>query len=1088
MSDDTLHSPERSGFSLKPVDFDPFASVQQAEGLQRLALTSSQREVFAAVQMSPDAPAAFNLCNMLRLQGPLDLAGLRQALAQMVQRHAALRTSIAPDGEVQLIHADLNVVLPHDSLGELNEGEASKALIELAAHEASAAMDLAAAPLWRARVLSWGEQQHAIIFNAHHIISDGWSVSVLFGDWAHAYVAQVEAAAPAWPQHLPYQDFVHQQLSLQTDSQEQADKAYWLACHEQPAAPLALPLDRSRPPLKTYACGDEPWSLDSALAQSLRALSARQGCTLFVTLLASFQALVARLSGQADIVFGVPLALQTQLENAHLIADGANTVPLRQTISVDQPFVELMKATRRKLLDAHEHQHLSFGNLIRSMNLPRDFSRTPLVDVIFNLDRSQTVPDFGAVRSLGLDSAKVFSNAELTVDVVDDGQQLVIHLRYLKALFEPNTLRRWLSSWERALRCWVADPSTTPAQAFLPAGDERALLDGFNLTARTFAGLKRLEGLVAEQALRTPALPAVWCMGRTLSYAELDAWANGVAHMLQAEGVLPGDKVGLYSERDELSIAGVLGILKAGAAYVPLDFAFPDERLAYMAQDAGLRWVLGSETSLQRLDWPGVRKLDARACPPQMHAPGLALQADDPAYVIYTSGTTGKPKGVVVAHRSACNMIYSVQNRPGMRSGERHAGVAMLSFDISVMDMFLPLSVGACLIVISREDSKDGSLLAFRLEQSAATSMQAAPAVWQLLLESGWAGGAGFRSISAGEPMSIELALSLRQRCAEVWNLYGPTEATVYATAARVEDVAGGVRIGLPIANTQIHVLDERLRPVPLGAVGEICIGGDGLALGYLNQPALTAERFVPDPERPGHTMYRTGDLGRWHVNGGLECLGRNDQQIKLRGWRIELGEIESALRNQPGIRQAVVQPFEPTAGQQALRAFVVCNEADFDAPQLRIALRRQLPEPMVPAQLVRLNELPMLPSGKVNRAALGEPVPMDPSIARPAEQVLSPEERQVAEIWGRLLGVQDVRASDNFFDLGGHSMLAAKAAQMMTQALNFKVDVPRLVMESLAQISRRPAGALAGRTLERTPSARLAAWMKRWTEHDTRR
>ena len=720
--------------------------------------------------------------------------------------------------------------------------------------------------------------------------------------------------------------------------------------------------------------------------------------------------------------------------------------------------------------------------------MPRDFSRTPLVDVIFNLDRSQTVPDFGAVRSLGLDSAKVFSNAELTVDVVDDGQQLVIHLRYLKALFEPTTLRRWLSSWERALRCWVADPSTTPAQAFLPAGDERTLLDGFNATTRTFAGPDRLEGLVAEQALRTPELPAVWCMGRTLSYAELDAWANGIAHTLQSEGVLPGDRVGLYSARDEGSIASVLGILKAGAAYVPLDLAFPDERLAYMAQDAGLRWVLGDEASLRRQNWPGVRKLSAGACPPRIQAPGLALQADDPAYVIYTSGSTGKPKGVVVAHRSVSNFVHSMQIEPGMRSEERHAAVAMLSFDMSVLDVFLPLSVGACLVVVGREDLQDGASLASRLAQAGATSLQAAPSVWHLLLESGWAGSERFRALCGGEPLSNELAHQLQQRCAEVWNLYGPTETSVYSSIARVSVPNEGMRVGLPIANTQIHVLDEQLRPVPFGAVGEICIGGAGLAVGYLNQPDLTAQRFVSVPQRPGHSLYRTGDLGRWHVNRGLECLGRNDQQIKLRGWRIELGEIESALRNQPGIRQAVVQPFEPTAGQQALRAFVVCNEADFDAPQLRIALRRQLPEPMVPAQLVRLNELPMLPSGKVNRAALGEPVPMDPSIARPAEQVLSPEERQVAEIWGRLLGVQDVRATDNFFDLGGHSLLAAKAAQMMTQALNFKVDVPRLVMESLAQISRRPVGALAGRTPERTPSARLAAWMKRWTEHDTRR
>jgi len=792
--------------------------------------------------------------------------------------------------------------------------------------------------------------------------------------------------------------------------------------------------------------------------------------------------LVARLSGQSDIALGVPLALQTQLENAQLIADGANTVPLRQTVEVDTPFAELMKAKRRNLLDSHEHANLSFGNLVHVLHLPRDLSRTPLVDLIFNLDRSVPVPDFGNARSLGLDSAKVYANSELTVDVVDDGQQLVVHMRYLKALFEPATLRRWLGSWQQALRDWVDDPQLAPVQAFRPTGEERALLDGFNATTRVLAGPQRLEALFAEQALRTPASPALWCAGRTTSYAQLDAMANGVAYRLQTEGVVPGDRVGLYCDRDEAMVAGVLGILKAGAAYVPLDPAFPDERLAFMVADADLRRVLCDERGLGRAQWPGVSLLDLRSCLARNQAPSLSLQADDPAYVIYTSGTTGRPKSVVLAHRSVCNFVHSVQQLPGMRPDDRHAAVATLSFDVSVMDLFLPLSVGACVAVIARDDLQDARVLSARLAESAATSLQASPSLWQLLADAGWHGGPHFRAFSGGEPLPINLARTVQQRCTEVWNFYGPTETSVYSTVTRIDDLTGGIRIGLPVANTQIHVLDEQLRSVPFGSVGEICIGGDGLALGYLNRPELTAERFVPDPERPGRRMYRTGDLGRWHAEGGLECLGRTDQQIKLRGWRIEPAEVESCLVNLPGIHQALVQAFETSPGQWTLSAYVVCADADFDAMAVRDAVRAHLPEVMVPAYLVRLEAMPLLPNGKIDRKALPDPLSIPQPAARKPARPLSADELLVSAIWCQLLGIRQVLPSDNFFDLGGHSLLAARAAQQMSQSLGFKVDVPRQVMESPAQVVKRPQAGVQSTGGEQMASSRLAAWLKRWT------
>jgi amino acid adenylation domain-containing protein len=1084
MHDDRRPQVRYTGPVLQAVDFDPFAPLTPSQGEQSFALTAAQQEVFAAVQMNADATAAFNLCNWIELQGDLDMDALRRALARVVGRHAALRASIDPDGSMQTLHPEVPVELPHHVLAAADEHDAATALAQIAAQEAMAPLEMGLAPLWRARVVSWGDRHHALIFNAHHVICDGWSFSVLFADWAKAYIAERVEGTPTWTPHRTYDDFLRDQLSLETVARQKADRGYWQALHTPLPAPLALPLDRARPTLKTYACAQESCRIGPDDTRALRTLAARQGCTLFVALLASFQALCARLSGQNDIVLGVPLALQTQMANAHLVADGANVVPLRQTVSLEAPFGELLKLTRRALLDAHEHASLGFGSWVRALNLPHDPSRTPLVDVIFNLDRSQALPDFGDARFVTLDSAKVMSNSALIVDVVDDGQQLTVHWRYLTALLDSATVRRWSALWLQALQSWMADPQLTPRQALVQTAEERALIERFNATARPFAGPGRLEALVAEQAQRSPEAQAIWCSGRTWSYAQLDEMANGVAHALVADGVKCGEKVGILTGRHEAMVGGVLGILKAGASYVPLDQAFPPDRIAFAIGDAGLQRVLCDETTLAMATWPHVRAIDVRRCPPRTASPVVDSRDEDPAYVIYTSGTTGKPKGVVVNHHTACNFVRGFQTHPGMRRGERHAAAATLSFDIAVLDLFVTLSVGATLVILTRGDLEDAQGLSDRLVESRATSLQAAPSVWRHLLSSGWTGHTSFRAFSGGEALPLDLAQALKIRCAELWNLYGPTETTVYSTVARIEDPRQGIRVGLPMANTQIHILDHHLQPVPFGTTGEICIAGDGVAQGYLNRPEMTAERFVSDPQRPGHRMYRTGDVGRWHTDG-LECLGRNDRQIKLRGWRIEPGEVENSLLSQPGVRQAVVHLARVTEGREALVAHVVCAAEDFDAVALRDAMRRQLPTVIVPTVFVRLDAIPVLANGKTDWQALASTLTVDKSIDQPERTlpVWSDDEQRVAAIWSSLLEIDDIRPTDNFFDLGGHSLLAAQAARRMSETLGFKIDVPRLVMESLSQVARRPAMASPAHEPVPSVSQQLAAWIRRWTQ-----
>ena len=1061
---------------LQPVDFDPFAGEPvAAAAVSRHALTPPQREVLAAVQMGPHAQCAFNLCYVLHLAGPLSAVSMRQAMQRVVDRHAALRMCVSPDDHEQVIHERLVADLPHVDLSGLEPAAQQQALAELQAQETGTPFDLHVAPLWRAQVLSWAADRHALVLSVHHLASDGWSSSVLFGDLARAYAAERFGMTPQWPAALAYEDYLAWQGSAESQARQRESLAWWAVCHRDPAAPIALPTDHARPPLKTYPCRTAVLPIEPTLATAVRKLGARHGCTPFATLLAVFAGQLARLSGSRDLVIGVPMAAQALLDHGHVIAHGAHTVPLRLEVDVERPFADHLAAVRRALLDAQAHQEAGFGQLVRELSLPRDPSRTPLVDVLFNVDRLGAPFDFGELRLERVDTPKAFMNAELWLDVVDDGQALTLHGACRESLYEPDTLRRWLHAFRHALARLVDDPALPLAVACAPAGDEQAQLDRFNATRRAVDDRARLEVLVQRQAERTPRAVALRCEDRVLSYAELDARANGVAFALQAEGVAPGDRVGLFCGRHEGMVVGVLGILKAGAAYVPLDPAYPDERLVFMAEDAQLRLVACDAQTEAGWPVPAGRRLRLDDCPPRAQAPALPAADDAPAYVIYTSGSTGRPKGVVVRHRSVVNFLDSVVRVPGLSAEDRMAAVAPLSFDISVFDLFAPLSVGASVVLVTRAEARDGLALSRRLADSGATLMQATPTTWRLLIDAGWQACSGFRAFSGGEALAPELARALQQRGAEVWNFYGPTETTVYSTCGAVGEVADGVRIGRPIANTSVHVLDERLRPLPLGAVGEICIGGDGVAVGYHGRPELTAERFVADPRHAGQRLYRTGDRGRWHGDGTLECLGRIDHQVKLRGHRIEPGEIEAVLLRQPGVRGALVVLRAERPAEEHLVAYVVGDTPDPRA--LREALRRQLPEVMLPRHVVPIEAWPLLPNGKIDRQALPPPQATPAPAAMPAADALDGPEAVVAAIWRRLLGVADVRASDNFFDLGGHSMLAARAAQEMQQALGHPVGVPRLVMETLEQLARPSAGA-AGKLPE---LPREGGWWRRW-------
>jgi amino acid adenylation domain-containing protein len=836
-----------------------------------------------------------------------------------------------------------------------------------------------------------------------------------------------------------------------------ADEDYWAQQYVDSVPVLELPLERARPAVKTYHGARQTLRLDESLCRALKATGAKLGCTPFVTLLAAFEVLLSRLSGQGDFVVGVPMAGQAQLEHGHLVGHCVNMIPLRSRVEPGARFADHLKKTRRVFLEAQAHQRLTFGSLLRRLKIAWDPGRTPLVSVTFNIDRMNPPLDFGDMALERVEvPAKGFVNFELAVNVVDDGRGLLVECEHNSDLFSAATIRRWLAHYQVLLEAIAADPAQRIDEVSLLTTDERRrLLLEWNDTAAELPAVGLMHQLFEAQADRTPKRTALKAGPAMMSYAQLESRANRLAHEMRSRGVGRGQRVGLCVERGADMLAAVLGVLKAGAAYVPLDPTFPEERLRYMAQDAELALLISSSVLAGVFGLPRERQLllDADAATVDAH-PDLRLGAgatpdarpEDPAYIIYTSGSTGKPKGVVVPHRAVVNFLGSMARTPGLAADDVLVAVTTLSFDIAVLELQLPLAQGATVAIASRDEAMDGLALKALLDRSRATVMQATPITWRLLLEAGWRGAKGFKALVGGEALPKDLADQLIGLGVELWNLYGPTETTVWSTCARITDTSNGISIGKPIANTTVYVLDGRNNLCPIGVPGELCIGGAGVTLGYWRRPELTAERFVADPfaTAAGAKLYRTGDLARWRDDGTLEHLGRLDFQVKVRGFRIELGEIEAQLSGHAAVREAVVVAREDVPGDPHLVAYVVPRAGDIDVAALKERLSQALPAYMVPSAFVMLQALPQTPNAKVDRKAL--PAPERTAAATAYIAPRSRTEEAVAASWRKALQVERIGARDNFFELGGRSLMFVRMISEINSSFKIRLGMAQLI------------------------------------------
>lgn len=1042
---------------IAPVDYDPFAGATLA---RVVPTTEPQREVWLADRLGIEASLAYNESVSLRFSGVLDTNALREALQDIVQRHEALRASVSANGEELCIASDIALDIPETDHSMSDVLARNAAIATARQRVVETPFDINSGPLFRAEILKLDVADHLLLITAHHIVCDGWSFGVLVRDLAVLYSRRVGVAAEELDVAMSFGDYATTQSASVGGSQSAADEAYWLSRFSDSIPTLDLPVDHSRSAWRTFASRREDHVLDAELVSLLRKSGSRCGAGFFATLLGGFGVLLQRIAGVNDVVVGIPAAGQSVDGFDTLVGHCVNLLPLRLYTEPFATFDEVVTATQAAVLDAYEHQNYTLGTLLSKLAIERDPSRLPLVSVMFNIDQVLDVSTMG-FPDLTVDfssNPRSYENFELFINAVQVKGTLRLECQYNSDLFDGATIRRWLACYEILLRASCVSMQTAVGKFDIVSAEDRRLLDQWNDTSRPFPETVFVHELIEAQVARAPERIALTWRDTTLTYSALNLRANRIAHSLRALGVRSGALVGIHVGRSADMVAVMLAVMKAGGAYVPLDPSYPIDRLAFMAEDAGLLVLVSENTAAKPLVWPRERGLlldaDAQRIGMQSDAPlgrdETASVSDDPAYVIYTSGSTGKPKGVRVPHRAVVNFLYSMAREPGLTESDRIVAVTTLSFDIAVNELLLPLTVGATIVVAEQKDTADGTMLCELLEASGATTMQATPATWRLLIDAGWNGNSRFKAMCGGEALSADLAQQLLERAGSLWNLYGPTETTVWSTCLRITDGKAGISVGRPIGNTTIWILDEQMQLCPVGVPGEIWIGGDGVVLGYLNRPELTAERFVSDPysRRPGARIYRTGDRGRWRADGLLEHLGRLDFQVKVRGYRIELGEVEAALAMHPGVERAVVIAREDRPGDVRLVAYLVAvPAAAISVDMLRAHLKATLPEYMIPQHFLILPRIPLLPNGKLDRKSL--PVP-DP-LARPQNEYIAPRsdlEKVVALEMEAVLGMPGVGVHDDFFALGGHSLLAAHLTHRLNRCFASSLSM-RTIFES---------------------------------------
>ncbi len=1047
----------------RPVEQDAGLE-QDAEKTELITLPVSdgQREIWLASQMEQDASRTFNEAYTIKFEGVLDAGHLSRCLQQIVNRHDALRITFSSDGMLQYVHPKGQHEIEFVDVPSAESPDLStRQFDELLKQRMRQPFDLQLGPLFRFALFRMSETRHVLLLLAHHVVLDGWSWGVVLQELSTLYRGEATNGVAGLGEAQSYKHHLLWSNSKPQLAKAGVDLQHWQSIFELPYDEFELPTEKQRPAEKTYGSGCVVELVDESLTRQLRAFSRQQNCTLFSFLLAGFNAWLQRITHREDLVVGVPIAGQLansdpELDDAsRLVGHCVNMLPIRSQCQADESFVEFMRRLNETVFEALEHQNFTFGNLLETLSVKRDTSRIPIITASFNLSTAYET-DFGAVSAQISRLAKLYNYFDLTLDIIDRGDHLELECKFNDDLYQAEYVRTWLAQYRRLLARVSEKPEIPIAEIpLLDCADEEFILRELNATDAVYDQNATLHGLIRQQARKTPDRVAVQFATEAISYRELDEMSDALAAYLHEHTQVGPDRlVGVCLERSIEMVVALLAVMKSGAAYVPLDPAYPADRISYILRDSSSVCIL-TDSRLQHvngtLPTPIVMVDDVLPVlkPKKFQLPIQQESAENLAYVIYTSGSTGKPKGVQIEHSAAVNFLQSMKREPGLTEHDVLLAVTTVSFDIAVLELYLPLMTGATVVIAGRETAMDAVALEQTMKDYSVSVMQATPATYRMLVQAGWAGNESLKLLCGGEPLPIELADALVPRCGELWNMYGPTETTVWSTCCRVAD-ASNIHIGRPIDNTQIYIVDQQFKPTPIGVAGELLIGGHGLARGYLGKPDLTQEKFIDSPFVEGQRLYRTGDLARYRRDGTIDCLGRLDFQVKVRGFRIELGEIEAVLNEMDAVEQAVVIADADGKEEARLVAHVVAENASstLTAETLRGHLRDKLPEYMVPSVFSFLTIIPTTPNGKVDRKAL--PKIVSPSTAAMVgRRPVSRTEKTVAKIWQKHLRLKAVDAETSFFDLGGHSLLAVSVFQDISRQLGVQLPLGALIKAS---------------------------------------
>ena len=1008
--------------------FDPF---EGPEIISVIQTTQAQKEIWTACTLGgKDANRAYNESISLLLKGELEKVAMEQAVQSLVDRHESLRAVFSTDGRLMSIFGQLPISLFFKDLSSYSLSKKENFIEAYLKENAQYSFDLVKGPLLKVGLVKLSELEYQLVITAHHIICDGWSLGIILQELGAIYSSYINNLPVDLPEPERFSDYASRQRELKNSKEYQEIEEFWFQKHKKPITNLDLPIDFPRPQLRTYESQRMDFRLDANLLTSLKKTGLQAGCSLVTTLLATFEVFLYQLSGEKSLVVGLPAAGQSFSGMKHLVGHCANLLPLRSTINPDISFMKYLKQCKVALLDAYEHQQLSFGELLKNLSLARDPARVPLVPIVFNVDLGMADGvEFSNLSYELKSNPRQFEIFEIFINASGSEENLIFEWSYNTTLFKPTTIKKMMASFEDVLQRVSRTPTETLRNILKPV--HTTAYAKLNSTEAEFPDLP-LHELLKNQALITPNRTAVKFKDVCISYENLQGQANQLAQYLHSQKVRPGDLVGVCLPRSSKMLITLMAIHKCGAAYLPLDPSYPTPRLEFMLEDSEAK-VLFTTSSLSNSFTLSPEILLIEKAFVDMSKfpktpPDIKVSTETTAYLLYTSGSTGKPKGVPVSHRSLVNLLCSIAKKPGIAEKDKLLAITTISFDIAGVELYLPLSKGACVVIADTETAKDGRQLMELLKKENISILQATPTTWNMLLGLDWDKPLKLKAFCGGEVLRPKLAQQLLSKCESLWNMYGPTETTIYSLVKQISTESNPICIGKPIANTQLYILNEQEQLVAPGIIGEIAIAGEGVSTGYWKRPELNKEKFIQTSyTNDDTTLYRTGDLGILLPTGDVQCLGRLDRQVKIRGHRIELGEIEQVLSGLEEVQTAVV-----LAQFDHLIAYVVpAKRLEIKNQKIRKELSQRLPSYLVPKEFKILKTLPTTPNGKIDRKVLQFAKDTEKPITKIKATPSTNSEKLIASIWQEYLGLDEIDVSSNFFELGGHSI---KAVQVMAR------------------------------------------------------